>query len=84
MIVELPDDVRRRTTKCAYGFGCLETGCCGNREMCEVVGSFGPEVLQLATHECADCMYRISFGYGQLCICPVRGHLHIIGCHRRS
>jgi hypothetical protein len=52
--------------------------------MCEVVGSFGPEVLQLATHECADCAYRLSFGYGQLCICPVRGHLHIIGGHGRN
>lgn len=79
MIVELPDDIRKKTTKCEHDFGCLVTGRCGSGEMCKVTSSFGPDVLQLATHEQSSCAYRLSFGYGQLCTCPVRAYLHTLG-----
>ena len=75
MLIELPDSVRVKTTKCQYDFGCLTTGCCGTREMCKVIGSFGLDVLLLATREQCSCEYRISFGEGQLCTCPVRKYL---------
>ena len=75
MTIELPDSVRENTTKCEHEFGCLATGRCGTREMCKVTGSFGPDVLLLATREQSSCEYRVSFGEGQLCTCPVRKYL---------
>ena len=71
--------VKRKATKCEHAFSCLETGCCGNRKICEATCSFGPRVLQLTTKDQAICAYRVSFGHGQLCTCPVRNYLHSCG-----
>jgi len=79
MKVELPDDIKQKTTKCEHDFECLATGRCGSRKMCRVVGFFGPHVLQLATHRPVSCAYRVSFGDGQLCTCPVHCYLHFVG-----
>jgi hypothetical protein len=73
------DAVMREATKCENAFSCLKTGRCGNREMCAATCSFGPRVLQLATKDQTICAYRVSFGYGQLCTCPVRNYLHACG-----
>ncbi len=79
MIAELPDSIRVKAEKCAHDFSCLETGCCGDQKMCQVMRSFGTDVLVLAAHEQSTCAYRISFGDGQLCTCPVRQYLHTLG-----
>ena len=79
MNIEIPNEIREQTAKCAHDFGCLSTGRCGNGEMCAVVGSFGPNVLQLAKNDQPSCAYCISFGSGQLCTCPVHCYVHSIG-----
>lgn len=76
MSVEIPDSVKQRAGKCRHDFSCAAIGKCGDKELCKIEYSFGAEVLQLATHDQLDCPYRVSFGCGQLCTCPVRQYLH--------
>jgi len=75
-MVALPETIKQKTTKCENDFGCLLTGRCGNRQMCKVTNAIGPNVLQLATCEQSSCPYRVSFGYCELCVCPVRIYIH--------
>ena len=77
MKVEIPDSVRRKVTQCPHDFSCLETGCCGDRNMCEVEYAYGGNVMRLASNEQTHCPYRIAFGNSQLCMCAVREYLHI-------
>jgi hypothetical protein len=77
MKVEIPDSVRRKVTQCPHDFSCLETGCCGDRNMCEVEYAYGGNVMRLASNEQMHCPYRIAFGNSQLCLCAVREYLHI-------
>ncbi len=76
MKVEIPDSVRRQVTQCPHDFSCLETGRCGDREMCKVAHSYGDNVMLLASKEQVRCTYRVAFGRSQLCVCPVRDYLH--------
>lgn len=82
MKIGIPDSVRQQTTKCPHGLECLENGHCGNREICKVSYPYGTNVLRLAYGDQFVCPYRIGFGNGQLCTCPVRYYLHTKG--RRS
>jgi len=76
MKVEIPDSVRRQAAQCPHDFSCLETGRCGDRDMCEVTHSYGGNVMLLASKEQVHCAYRVAYGHSQLCVCPVRDYLH--------
>lgn len=67
----VPKSVIEQTTKCQHNFSCLETGKCGDKEMCAVQYADGENVLFLKDKEDASCNYRMSFGYNQVCTCPV-------------
>lgn len=77
MTIEIPDSVRRNTAKCPHEFECLENGRCGERELCKVAYSNGENMLRLSGNDQFICPYRMSFGSGQLCSCPVRWYLDI-------
>ncbi len=76
MHIEIPDSVKQKAGKCPHDFGCLATGRCGDRELCKIERAYGENVLSLASREQISCPYRLAFGRGQLCTCPVRDFLH--------
>ena len=76
MKVEIPDSVRRKVTQCPHDFSCLQTGRCGDRNMCEVAYAYGGNVMRLASCEQVHCPYRVAYGDSQLCTCAVREYLH--------
>ena len=71
MTVQVPDSVRKATTKCAHDFACLKTGKCGDRELCPVDYADGKHVLFLKERKPALCPYRVSFADRQICCCPM-------------
>ena len=74
--MEVPESVKRETTKCQQGLGCLDTGYCGHGKECEVKFVFGPNALGLKFIGSSSCQYRESFGVLPLCTCPVRYFLY--------
>lgn len=78
----VPKKIRDKTTKCAHAFGCLDSGKCGECEMCRVNRTVGNKALLLHSEETSGCLYRVSFGFGQFCTCPT--HLYIHSRQRKS
>ncbi|GAM07964.1 hypothetical protein OR1_00233 [Geobacter sp. OR-1] len=62
--------------KCQHGHACVETGRCGDRELCKVKRCAGESVLFLEGDVPFVCPYLLSFGYGHLCTCPVHAQLY--------
>ena len=75
-VMEVPENIKRETTKCQQEFGCLESGYCGPEKKCEVKFVFGPNALCLKFRGSSSCLYRESFGDLPLCTCPVRYFLY--------
>jgi hypothetical protein len=65
-------ETAKHAANCRHGLSCLETGTCGDRALCDVRYANGRPFLILKTTEHADCPYRVPFGGGQVCSCPVR------------
>jgi hypothetical protein len=74
MLLEIDQRIIDETTYCKHNCGCLR-----NKDyLCRLakVESFvGKEVLFI---HCGNrsCNYKIHFGYGQVCHCPVRIEIH--------
>lgn len=63
--------------KCRHGISCVETGCCGDHPMCEIEQTIADTVLFIKEDGSALlCPYKIGFGFGFFCACPVRGRLY--------
>jgi len=75
MSIVVSQEILDGTTKCPYAFTCLDSGKCGEREMCGVEYANGDNVLFLESKEAASCAYRVTFGFRQLCTCPT--HFYI-------
>ena len=78
MNFEVPDSVKQKAKQCPNDFSCIATGYCGDQGICKVDHSVGESVLCLTSNErgACSCPYRLSFGYGQICMCPVRYYLY--------
>lgn len=73
MILEISDQALKETTECQFSFQCLhdEKRCvCIIERYLEGNGCF----LKIAKSRL--CPYMISFGYSQMCHCPVRIELY--------
>ena len=68
---QIPDAIIKQATKCQHSSSCLETGKCGDKEMCAVDYTDGENVIFLKDKQEACCSYRMPFGYSQVCSCPV-------------
>ena len=73
--LQVPAEVLKRTTKCQLAFSCLETGMCGDRELCAVEYIGGEKLIFLKDRTNRTCPYRMPFGERQMCCCPVRAYL---------
>ena len=76
MTTEVPETVKRETTKCHHDFRCPATGYCGHENKCEIAFAFGTNALALRFRERFSCPYHVSFGDMPLCTCPVRYYLY--------
>jgi len=70
MDVNIPESILSETTECRHNFSCLQTQKCGNRKMCETEKAHVENILFLVSREQIECPYRLSFGQGQVCLCP--------------
>jgi hypothetical protein len=70
MSITVPNDILEATTKCPYSFSCIQSGKCGEYNMCNVSYPIEPYVLALKSKEPENCAYRINFGSNQFCSCP--------------
>ena len=70
------EQVLKETTMCETNFSCLESGQCGDKPMCEVAYANGQNLLFLKTKDSFNCLYRVPFGYSQVCRCPARFAIH--------
>ena len=70
MSIKVPEQVLKNTTKCRHEFSCLDPDKCYRKKMCEVDQIDGKNVLLLKDKNTKDCPYRLSFGNGQICVCP--------------
>lgn len=78
----IPDEVRRKTTRCHHNLSCLTTGKCGSVSMCEVESRVDEELIFVkASDNCARdaCPYTLPFGYGRICTCPTRNSIYTEG-----
>jgi hypothetical protein len=71
-------------SKCPNSVSCIETGCCGEREMCKVQRAAGENILFLEGDMPFGCPYLLPFGYGHLCTCPVHAKLHKQGMRTKK
>lgn len=82
MKVAVPDEVIREASKCPSGFSCLaadasgDSRCCHN---CEVDFVLGKNLMFVkpAGHGAALCPYKMHYGSGHVCQCPVRYYLFL-------
>ncbi len=76
MSIQVSESVIEETKMCPHEFVCLSTGQCGDPVKCKVNYANGKNVLFLTSVDDFSCPYRIRFGYGLMCTCPVHFALH--------
>jgi hypothetical protein len=82
MKMMVPEEVIRETTKCPKGHACLSNGsadgfhCCHG---CEVDFALGKNLMFVKPndHAAALCPYKMHYGSGHVCQCPVRYYLYL-------
>jgi hypothetical protein len=67
MKLKVDSEILGQTTKCPHEFECLVSE---EYPECEI--EQGPTNIYFVKEKVWYCPYKISFGYGQLCSCPVR------------
>ena len=73
MKLEVPVDIVAQATECTRNYACLKGD---GHSCCPVVETIGSEVHFVEPKANAFCDYRLAFGGGSICTCPVRKHLH--------
>jgi len=88
MSVAMPDEVKRKTTKCSHAFSCLNTGFCGHAPHCKVLGAFDANMLYAEPandKEVIACSYKMTCGsQGYICTCPVYYALYLQGIRKKN
>jgi Sel1 repeat len=66
---QISEETRKATTQCKRAFACLkkDMAC-----LCEVGSYVNNKFLFVKCTEAGDCAYRLSFGTGNICDCPIR------------
>lgn len=74
MTLRVPDDVLAKTTKCEHDHSCIEMGQSGERPLCKMDRSYGKDLMSVIPNaDDEPCAYRVFFGYGHICACPLHG-----------
>jgi len=77
MNIKVDDNILIKTTKCRKNVSCLsgETPICSVDLCIENKIHFIKCVIN-ESFSCKSCGYRVSFGYSNVCNCPVRKELY--------
>ncbi|MEN8264056.1 MAG: hypothetical protein ABFR82_11390 [Nitrospirota bacterium] len=73
MDIKIDEDVKTSTTKCDKDFKCLVDN---TYTLCRVTQSIHDEVLFVECLEESYCNYKMSFGFSNICNCPIRKELY--------
>ena len=65
--IELSDEILRKAVNCDKNFACLKQGV-----GCEVEYAVNKEILFVKDNGQMYCNYRMFYGDGTICMCPVR------------
>lgn len=71
--IELDDEILEKATECDRDFSCLD---CKRREMCKAEYSVNNEILFVKGDGPLYCSYRMFYGDGEICNCPVRMEIY--------
>jgi hypothetical protein len=71
--IKIANSVKNKTTKCERDFKCLsdDTSC-----MCEVIDGEKFDRVEIKSKLNPPCVYRLSFGTLQYCLCPTRNEIY--------
>ena len=69
MSFTVPEDVKKRTTKCHHDYSCLESGLCCDKPRCDVKEDTSG-VLFLKSKGLLGCPYFGDYGGAKYCACP--------------
>lgn len=72
MTYTLDEAIVALANKCQRNHSCLASGIFGDQEKCKATEINGLNVIFLRQISSISCPYRLNFGTGQLCTCPVR------------
>jgi len=67
--LEIEEELLRKATKCHKNFSCLD---CEKRDMCKAEYAISKDFLFVRRNGSPYCEYRMFYGDGTICSCPVR------------
>jgi len=67
--LEIDEELLRKATKCYKNFSCLD---CERRDMCKAEYGISKDFIFVKRDGSPYCDYRIFYGDGTICSCPVR------------
>ena len=73
MKIEISENVINATTKCEKGFSCLSDNL---EPACKVEYCVSNSVYFVKCLNTANCSYKVSFGDGHFCTCPIRKEIY--------
>lgn len=73
----VPDEILRETTRCTYGFSCLQNGKEQQNQKedyprCLARYSIGENLVFVQASWLDPCPYILNYGNSAICTCPVR------------
>ena len=83
MALQVSEESRKKTTKCPSNFLCLTENenpmCSKERPMCSVEVPLESMIFvrdKNNNYTNYDCVYKVAYGSGYLCTCPVRFEIY--------
>jgi len=71
--IKLSDDILRKAADCNRNFSCLDLK---KRDMCEAEYALNDKFLFVKGNGPIYCSYRMFYGDGRVCTCPVRMEIY--------
>lgn len=72
METTIPADILDQAVHCPFSYGCSFSPCFPK---CDVEYRNGKNILFVNSGAVAECRYRVPFGLGHICRCPVHFYL---------
>jgi len=73
MKIAVPADIKAKTTKCDKCFDCLLNE---QHVYCKVKACVDGAVHFIECRDNEPCSYKMAFGRGYLCTCPIRKYIY--------
>ncbi len=82
---QVRDAVKEAARECPHDLACLNESGHESFPCCMATDRAAPDILFVTCGDDGPCPYRLSWGYGHICRCPVHYVLHPlhIGCRQK-